>query len=1040
MLLLLMIVAMGGFSLFSIPKESSPKIEFGIIQISTFRPGVNPEDMDGLITEKIEKAIEDIDGIKKITSSSSVGFSTTVVELQNNANTNDVLIEIKDEVEKVDIPEDAEDPLVTELSTDNEVMFEVVLYGDQTMFSKNRLLDAARQFQTKLEGTAGITTIGIAGDETFDLQVLVDHEKIEELGISLAQISSALRAYNQNVPLGQYEVDELSYDFRIEGELTTEQEIMEIPIVTEEYATLTIGDIASLQRYYGDESVRKVWLPGENGYNAITLTINKREGSNIFTSAESAKEAIESIMQTQAFNGLSHLYSSDLSEVIIEDYQTLATNGRQTLVLVFVCCFLFIGFKESIIATIGIPLAFLTTFFVLDQLGLTLNFLTNFSLVLTLGIAIDTFIVIIEAATERMKLGYNPRTAAMMAVRDFKAPLIAGTATTIAVFIPMMSLPGVTGKFLAYIPITIFATLVAALFISLTINGALFYKFNKKRSRYIKGLNAEQFIAEDDKLLLEHERIGKEARDESTTGRHQRALEKLNQRYETFLRRYLSSKFRRIMSIIIPVVLLILSLIFLSPRIGFTLFPDGDNERFDLTVTTKIGTDTATTAERIPYIEPILSDIPELKLYTVTANNNTISIVVELTDNKKRQKEGLRNVFEVEQDINEKLVFLQQEGLTVASATLAGWPPQAKPIAVKLVADTSDKFATLLDVAKDFEAYLLTLDGTKNITTSSQETPGQFIYTFNQQTLSRLWITPNDIIGELAPALNGQRAGSITINDQDIDIEILYDTFSTTVSPTDIMDLTITTRAWPIKVSDVLSYTIDNAVGEIAREDRDILVRVESDLTEEYQNRWTELQTKLLERSEQYAFPEWITYKAGGEWQENQDLIMATVRWFFIAIFMIFSILVIQFNSFRKPGVIMYSIICAMLWVNIWLYLTGNPYSMPFAIGFIALTWIVVNDAIVLIDRIIENMSHKINTFDAIVEAGRSRLQPIILTTLTTLLGVLPLSLQDEFREWLWFTLIFGLFAGSAMTLFVIPSLYYVLFVKATSWSEDTDE
>lgn len=1038
-LLFLLVVAMGGFSLMSIPKESSPKIEFWIIQISTFRPGVNPVDMDNLITEKIEKAIEDINGIKKISSTSSVWFSSTVVELQNNADTNDVLIEIKDEVEKVDLPDEAEDPVVTELSTDNEVMFELVIYGDETLFPKSRLLEAARTLQNKLEGTNGITTMNIVGDAAYDLQILVDKATIEELGISLSQVSSALRAYNQNIPLGQYEVDDLEYDFRIQGELSTEEEIRQIPIVTEGIATLTIGDVATVHRNYTDESVRKVGLLSKNWYNAITMTVNKREGVNIFSASSDAKKAIENELKTQWFNGIQHLYSSDLSEIIIEDYQTLATNGRQTLVLVFICCLIFIGLKESIIATIGIPLAFLTTFFVLDQLGLSLNFLTNFSLVLTLGIAIDTFIVIVEAAFERVKLGYNPKTAAMLAVRDFKAPLISWTATTIAVFIPMMSLPGVTGKFLAYIPITIFATLVAALFISLTVNPALYYRFSKKKTRYVAWMNAEQFLTAEDRALLEAERVWKEARDEAHSSRHQKFLERLNGRYERFLRWYLSSKRRRIFSIIIPVILLVLSLIFLSPQIGFTLFPDGDNERFDLIITTKVGTNTETTAKRIPYIEPTLSDIPELKLYTITANDNTINVAVELTDNKKRQREGLRDVFEVEKDVNEKLAFLQQEGLTVESAPLAGGPPQSKPVAIKLVADTSDKFSVLLEVANDFKEYLRTVEGTKNVSVSSKETPWQFVYTFNYATLSRLGLTPNDIIWELAPALNGQNAGSITINEQDIDIEVLYNEFSTTVSPSEILDLTITTRVGPVKVSDVLSYSVDNAVGEIARENTAILVRVESDLTEEYQNRWPELQAILLERAAQYTFPAGITYQAGGEGQENQDLIMATFRGFFIAIFLIFSILVLQFNSFRKPAIIMYSIVCAMLGVNIGLFLTGNPYSMPFAIWFIALTGIVVNDAIVLIDRIVENMSHDIDAFDAIVEAGRSRLQPIILTTLTTLLWVLPLSLQDKFREGLWFTLIFGLFAGSAMTLFVIPSLYYVFFAKAHGGSEDEE-
>jgi HAE1 family hydrophobic/amphiphilic exporter-1 len=186
---------------------------------------------------------------------------------------------------------------------------------------------------------------------------------------------------------------------------------------------------------------------------------------------------------------------------------------------------------------------------------------------------------------------------------------------------------------------------------------------------------------------------------------------------------------------------------------------------------------------------------------------------------------------------------------------------------------------------------------------------------------------------------------------------------------------------------------------------------------------------ELVDRAELQSLPTWISYERSWETQENADLITAAAQWLVIAVFLIFAILVLQFNSFTRPMVILYSVICALLGVNIGLWLTWNPYSMPMGIGFIALTWIVVNDAIVLLDRIQENVRHGASEFEAIVEAWRSRLQPIILTTLTTLLGILPISLQDEFRAWLWFTLIFGLFAGSAMTLFVIPSLYTIFFV-----------
>lgn len=1025
-----LIIFLGLFSLFTMPKESSPKIDFGIIQISTVYLGANPVDMDTLVTQEIEDAIDDIDAIKSIDSQSRQSVATTTVELFNEANTQDVLIEIKDEVDKINLPSEAEDPVVTELSTDSEVMFELVVYWAPALFPPERLKELARSIKWQLEGKYNITSIDIQWWAEYDLHVLVDKQKLEQIGLTIGQVNTIVRSFNQNQPLGRYQVDGLSYDFRIEWEIHDTQELLAIPLVTPQTSQLKLGDISTLTRDYDDEAVRKAGVYQDGWYNSVTLTFNKKEGSNIFTSSSDAKGAIEKLFQTAEFDQAQFIYSSDLSEVIREDYQILAKSWLQTLFFVFLCLLIFVWVKEAGIATAAIPMAFLVTFVVIDQLWLSLNFLTNFSLVLTLGIAIDTTIVIIEAAYEKLKLGFAPKTAILMAVRDFKRPLIAGTSTTIVVFIPLMVLPGVTWKFLAYIPITVFSTLVAALFISLTINSALFYKLSRKKDNYIVSPSTEKFLTPEDKAILEEERADKTWKHTNSLSKRERLLDNLNERYERILRSFISKKSNRNLSIILPVILLILTFLTLSPRIWFTLFPAGDNERFDMEITTKVGNTTEQTLTRLPYIEPTLTDLPELKHYNINAQDNKIQIAVELTDKDLRAQQWLRDVFETEQAVLEKLSFLRQEWLKVESVIQAGGPPQDKPVAIKLTAERNEQFGTLLTVAKEFETHLRSIEGTKNVAISSPDTPGQFVYSFDKEKLNTLWLTPSDLMREINAILNWFTAGSITINDQDVDIKILYDQFAQQLSPKDIQDLIITTSAGPVRVGELIDYQIDNAVAQISREDTNITVRVQSDLDEAFANQGRTIQAQLMEFARWYEFPTDISYTAGGEWQENADLINATLRWLVIALFLIFVILVLQFNSYSQPVIIIYSVILALLGVNIWLFATWNPYSMPFAIWFIALMGIVVNDAIIMIDRINENISHKIDVFESIIEGARSRLQPIILTTLTTLLGVLPISLQDKFREWLWFTMIFGLFAGSAMTLFVIPSLYYMVFVK----------
>lgn len=1043
-LLVFLIILLGLLSLRAIPKESSPTIKFWIITVVTSYPWVNPTDMDTLITEEIEQAIDDIDGIKKITSQSNVGFAVTTIELENDTDTSKALTEIKDEIDKLTLPEEANDPQVTEITTSNDLMFELLLYGDENMFPPQRLIWLAEDMRNKLEETESIASIDVSivgakgehgtakwgGSLDYELHVLVDKTKVEQMSLSIIQIANIIRSFNKNVPLGSYEIDHLKYDFRIEGEIKNTTQLLNIPLLFQGYSLVRLGDIATVEKKYDDESINKLVTYQHTWANVISLIVNKASGANIFESAKQAKQVIQDFLATQKFKWLQAVYASDMSELITKDYKTLTTSWIQTLVFVFLILLVFIAFKEASIATFAIPLAFLVTFFVLDQLWLSLNFLTNFSLVLTLWIAIDTTIVIIEAAAENIKIGYNKKSAILLAVRDYKAALISGTMTTVVVFIPLMMLPGVMGKFLAYIPITVFSTLLAALFISLTLNSALFYKLSKKYNRYISHPKSEQFLGEEEKRLLNEERKGKIIKTKDHLTRRQKILEKLNDYYEKILRIFLMKKSHRILSVLTPVILLILSFIFLSPSIGATIFPASDNNRFDLVFTTKKWSLTQDMLQYLPLIENILQDIPELKFARLHVQDNNIQATIELIDKKIRQNSWQRDVFEVEHDVVNPLQVLEQQGVRVESQVLAGGPPSGKPVGIKLIAQHNDQFMQLMDVARDFRTYLRSLPGVKNANISSEPTPGQFIYHFNNEKLRSLGLTPSDIAPEIAFALNGFPAWSITLEDTDRDIKVLYKEFTGTIHPDDIENIIINTKVWPVRVGEVVDYNIDNAVASITREEGEIMIRVESDLETSHLNKWEEIQKSFEQRAEKYTFPQWISYEKAGEASENADLINALIRGFLISVFLIMIILVLQFNSFRKPTIILYSIICALLWVNIWLFLTGNPYSMPFAIWFIALTGIVVNDAIIMITRIGENTSHGINIFESIIEAGRSRLQPIILTTLTTLLGILPISFQDKFWEGLGLTIVFGLFTGSLLTLFVIPSLYYMVFGK----------
>jgi len=1046
-LTIFLIIVAGIFSLFTIPKESSPDIKFGIIWITTPYIGVNPNDIDSLITEKIEKEIKNIDGIKKITSSSSVWVSSITVELNNDANTREVMTDIKDQIDKVSLPEDAEDTNVIELSSSNELMFEVLLYWNPDKFSDFDLTSKSQLIKNALEWSNWIDSIdlgwadlqwfwGWSSTSDYEIKVLLDKQKIELLGLSIRDISQSIKTYNKNTPIWNYTIWELNYDFRFEWELKNIEELKNVVLRWNNGSYVFLKDVSEIVTEYKTNNIQKLWFEWESGYNYTSLVFNKKEGSNIFQVSVQAKDSLNEFLQSNPdMEWLKILYTKDLSEIIKEDYGNLWNTAITTLVLVFFTILLFVWLRESIIASLLIPLAFLITFLVLDTLWMSLNFLTNFSLVLTLWIAIDTVIVIIEWASEKLKLGYNRKAAILLAVKEYKAPLIAGTLTTLVAFLPLMFLPGVMWKFLAFIPITVFTTLVAALLLSLTISSTLFIKLVKNSKNYHIDEKLEATFWDNQSEFLTYEREWKTEMHEDKISLRERVLSAMWLKYYNMLKIVILSTKLRMIIIIAPVIAMIATFIFLAPQIGFILFPATDESVINVEISTKEWTDNESLRKYLPIIDEAISKYPELKVYYNTISGNKIDSYIELLEPKKRKKAWLKSVFEIETLILDDLKLLEQYGLSVSIKTQTWWPPTWKPVWIKLIATNSNQVTLLKEVAEEFKAYLKTIKWVKNATTSSSESPGQFIFQFNRAKLAEAWLTPDDILWELYFYTNGIKAGSIKSTYEDNDIVLKIKEFDDNLSPDDIKNLIIKTRVWDIKVWNYADYEFIKAVSSINRDDSKISIAVESDIISWFLP--TDIQPLFVNFAEQYNFPEGISYSAGWENAENQDLIVSTFKSLFISLFLIFSILVFQFNSFRQPAIVLYSVILALLWVNIWLYVTWNPYSMPFMIWFIALTWVVVNDAIILIDRINNNIEKGIDDLHSIIWAGKSRLQPIIVTTLTTVFGVLPLALQDEFWAWLWFTIVFWLIAWSSMTLFVIPSLYYQLVLKNNKKIED---
>ncbi len=1025
-LILLLLISSGFYALYKIPKESSPNVSVGMISIVTSYPGVNPADIDSLITDKIEKEIEWVDGVKKYTSTSSMGLSFIKVDLETNAVTREVLTDLKDKIDGVDLPADARDPVVSEIDVTQEKLFALYLYAKNENTSKFDLLQKAQFLKNALQKNKYIGEVDINPSDDYEIQVLIDKNKMNQLGLSMRQIAGVIQSYNKNTPIGNYTIDQLNYDFRFDGELTSPNQLKNIIIRSGNSSFLTLGDIATIETKYKDTSIMRVGFPKDTGYTAISMIVKKARGKEIFASARNAKQVLEKIMKSEnSLSGLKYVIFEDQSKTIIKDYVNLANSAWQTLALVFLTILFFISFKEALIIVFILPLSFFITFLVLKEGGYSMNFLTNFSLILSLTIAIDTIIVVIEWATEKQKLGYDRKTAVLMAIEEFKAPLISWTLTTLSVFLPLMFLPGMMGKFLAFIPITVFTTLLASLIIALTLSSTIYYLLAGRKKYFFREEKIEENMQPFQRKILEDQRQGKREAQHEKLSLKEKILHKMWDVYFNYLEKVLPSFFWKMVIIVTPIVLMVLSMIILPSKIGFTMIPPTDKNITTITLEANEGKTEKALTPYISQIEEGIQKVKNIKLYSINISQNTITVYVEAIDKEDREN----SIFDIEKNITKNLQGLKASGFEISSTTKwVGPPTEWGAVWVKLIAEETSQLDTLKKVASDFLNYAKSIPGTKNQKSSSAETPWQFVFSFDEAKLSQLGLTPNDILNEIYFYTNGIKAGSISSKFEDNDIVLKIKEFADNLSPEDVLNTVIPTKAGKVRIWDVATYSFTKAVSSVNREDGNITITVGLDPDTGYLP--SDLQPKLDDFAKKYDYPPGVHYEQGGENEENADLLVAMLLSFAVAVFLMFFILVTQFNSYAQPIIILFSVVLSLLWVNVWLYLTGNPFSLPAIIGFIALSGVVINDSIVLIDRINGNLAKGIDSIHAVAAAGKSRLQPVLVTTITTALWVFPLTFQSAFWAGLAYTIMFGIAVGSALTIFCTPLIYYSLFLR----------
>jgi HAE1 family hydrophobic/amphiphilic exporter-1 len=1006
----------GLVSLSLLPREIQPEVKIPIGMVMSFLPGASSADTESLLTEPLEKEIGSISEIKKMSSTSGQGASFISIEFDTDVDLDKKIQEVKNAVDKAknDLPEDAIDPTVMRAEANEIAIITYSLLGNRPV---HELTKIAKDIQTNLEKVNGVSKVNLIGQQEDQINVILNQEKLEQYGLDIQSISTIIKYSNTNLPLGVVSLDKLNYSLRIDNRYQTLEDIRNLPISgTKEQNSTTIylKDVAKVEKGLPQPGViTKISVEGKTALSAVSLQVYKKTGGNILDIADRTKLKIDELKSTGVIpKDVDIAVTNDNSEFIRTDLGVLTKSGIETTILITIILFLALGFKQGLITGLSVPLTFLGTFIFMSFYGLSINSLSLFSLVIALGIAVDVSIVVMQGMHDNIKKGYNSTDAALLAIQTYKWPLIAGTLTTASAFFPMLLVKGIIGEFLKTLPIVISVTLFVALFLGLTVTPSLAAKF------------------------ISHDKV------QNTSVPLEKLLDKMGALFYKFISAVIGKKSVRVITFITVMILFIGSMALpITGVLKSELFPQTNQNYFVIDIESPMGTVIENTAKIVDKIETRLYKIPEVKNFlaivgssqsVALAGNNSVigisgggessnlaNITVNLVDKEDREITS----YDLAAKLNEELKDITEAKITIQEAKEG--PPSDAPINVKI---TGKDLVKLKEFANQVENLIKQIPGTKDSETSMKSGLNEFKYTLDRDALAFHGLSSIQVAALIRNILQGIDSTTIKINSEDTDIIVQYDLSKkngrTNLSFHDIENFQIPSpQGYMVSLSQLGSYTFGESADTIERENQKRVIKVSSQVEKNANS--VEITKKLQQEIIKLKIPADYEISFGGDFQDIQDSFNDLYKTLFVGLILITFFLVLQYNSFTQTFIHIFTLPMGIIGVFPGLWLMGLNMSFPALLGIIALTGIVVNHAIVLIDRINENRANGVGLGQSIAEATYSRFNPIFITTITAIIGILPLALTNEFWAGLGFSLLFGLAFSTLLTLVALPIVYY---------------
>ncbi|HTE31601.1 MAG TPA: efflux RND transporter permease subunit [Chryseolinea sp.] len=1067
----------------SLPKENFPEVVFPMIYVSTLYPGAAPKDVENLISKQIEKEVKSINGVKKVTSNSVQDFSNVIIEFETDVEVKEAKREVQEAVDraKPELPSNLlDDPQVVDIDISEVPIMNVNISGDYDLKSLKRY---AEEMQDRIETLKEIRRVDIVGALDREIQINVDLFKAASAGVSLDDITNGIAYENQIVSGGQLAVGGMKRSLSVNGEFVSAEQMGNTIIGSIKGGKIYLKDIAEVvDSHKEQESFARL-----DQKNVITLNIIKRGGENLILASDQINEIVKDFEENILPKGVKITITADQSDNTRTTLHDLINTIIIGFVLVTLILMFFMGATNAIFVGLSVPISSFIAFLVFPSIGFTLNLMTLFSFLLALGIVVDDAIVVIENTHRVFDNGKVPiRKAAKIAAGEVFLPVFSGTMVVLAPFVPLAFWPGTIGEFMFFLPITLIIALLASLVVAYIINPVFAADFmhvhdhDHSRVKVTRGFKITTVVFAAIALVF-YAMFGfgmgnlivflyflyvlhKFVLEEVISNFQTKWWPRVQNGYKSVIA-WCLVRYRPLGVIGAVIGLFIFSIVFTAirkPPVGF--FPKGDPNFIFTFIRMPIGTDQVVTdsvtqivekrvmavmGDKNPMVESIISNVAVGAAEDQFSGNNaqphlgkvSVAFVNFADRNGHSTRVYLDSIRNAVKGIKGAEISVDQE---------AGGPPTGKPISIEIAAESFD---ILVETGDRALRYLdaLQIPGVEELKSDFESSKPEIVINIDREKANREGISTGQIGGALRMAIYGQEISRFRDENDDYPIQLRIkqsqrNDINTLMNlPITFRDMTMGGAVRQVPLSSIAKIEYSNSYAGIRRIDQKRVITLSSNVLSGYNE--NAVVASIKDALSSFTYPPGVEVKmTGAQEQQGETSAFLGVAGM-LAIGLIFMILVIQFNSISKPLIILSEILFSIIGVLIGFSLFRMEISIVMSgVGIMALAGIVVRNGILLVEFTDLLMSQGVELKEAIVEASRTRMTPVLLTAMAATLGLIPLAvgfnidfvtLFSEFNPHIYFggdnvafwgplswTMIFGLIFGTFLTLFLVPVLY----------------